>query len=48
MKRTVFIAICVIGILSLASCRSTSDPCGLADNSSNQTNVVQSELMYKA
>ena len=37
MKKAVFIVICVLGIISLASCRSTSRNCGLADNvSSNQ------------
>lgn len=31
MKRVVFIAICVVGLLGLTSCGSTS-PCGLAQN----------------
>lgn len=41
MKRIVFIAICVLGLVSFSSCRSTSDPCGLADNSTNQTEQLQ-------
>ena len=45
MKRFVFIAICIIGLLSFTSCRSTSNPCGLADNSTNQTNNVQFEVI---
>ena len=32
MKKIVFIVICVLGIVSFASCRSTSSSCGLADN----------------
>lgn len=41
MKRIVFIAICVLGLLSFSSCRSTSDPCGLAENSTHQTKQLQ-------
>lgn len=42
MKKIVFIAICVLGLLSLSSCRSTSDPCGLAENSTTtQTKQLQ-------
>ena len=41
MKRIVFIAICVLGLLSFSSCRSTSDPCGLAVNSIDQTEQLQ-------
>ena len=41
MKRIVFIAICMLGLLSFSSCRSTSNPCGLADNSTNQTEQLQ-------
>jgi len=41
MKRIVFIAICVLGLLSFSSCRSTSSPCGLAENSFNQTEQLQ-------
>ncbi|WP_299064598.1 hypothetical protein [uncultured Polaribacter sp.] len=32
MKKVVFIAVCIIGILCFSSCRSTKSPCGLADN----------------
>ena len=36
MKKVVFIAICILGIISFSSCRSTSQSCGLAENT-NQT-----------
>ena len=46
MKKVVFIAICVLGLISLASCRSTSKNCGLADNlSTDQTSNQDSEEM---
>ena len=32
MKKIVFIIVCVMGIICFASCRSTSKPCGIADN----------------
>jgi hypothetical protein len=32
MKRIIHITIFVIGLISLSSCRSTSTPCGLAEN----------------
>ena len=41
MKRIIFIAFCVLGLLSFSSCRSTSDPCGLAENSTNQSEQLQ-------
>lgn len=41
MKRNVFIAICVLGLLSFSSCRSTSDPCGLAENTTDQIEQLQ-------
>ncbi len=41
MKRIVFIVICVLGLFSFSSCRSTSKPCGLAENSTNQTEQLQ-------
>ena len=41
MKRIVFIVICVLGLLSFSSCRSTSSPCGLADSETNQTKQLQ-------
>jgi len=36
MKRVVFIAICVVGLLGLTSCGSTA-PCGLSQNNQKQT-----------
>lgn len=44
MKKNVFIVICVLGLLSLASCRSTSSPCGLADHSTNSTKQLQQSV----
>ena len=41
MKKAVFIAICMLGLISFSSCRSTSKPCGLAENSSIQTQLHQ-------
>jgi len=32
MKKVVFIAVCILGIICFSSCRSTSQSCGLADN----------------
>ena len=32
MKRYIYVSICVLGLISFTSCRSTSKPCGLADN----------------
>lgn len=46
MKRFVFIAICVLGLMSLSSCRSTSDSCGLADNSTKQTKQLQQPSIF--
>lgn len=37
MKKNICVAICILGLLGLSSCRSTSAPCGLANHSSNQT-----------
>lgn len=34
MKKVVFVAICVFGIMCFSSCRSTSKSCGLAENES--------------
>lgn len=31
MKRYIYVSICVLGLISFTSCRSTSKPCGLAD-----------------
>jgi hypothetical protein len=41
MKRIVYIAICVIGLISLSSCRSTSKRCGLAEKTTIQTHKTQ-------
>ncbi|MGY0407923.1 MAG: hypothetical protein ACWIPJ_06165 [Polaribacter sp.] len=41
MKKVIFVTICVIGICCLSSCRSTSRPCGLADNTTTQTTLQQ-------
>ncbi len=32
MKRYIYISVCILGLISFTSCRSTSKPCGLADN----------------
>ena len=51
MKKTVFIAICTVGILSITSCRSSSAAFGLADNTSTkqtQQNFQQTTLVAKA
>jgi hypothetical protein len=32
MKKILFIALYILGICCFASCRSTTKPCGLADN----------------
>jgi hypothetical protein len=32
MKRYIYVSICILGLISFTSCRSTSKPCGLADN----------------
>jgi hypothetical protein len=51
MKKTVWIAICIIGILSSTSCRSTSSSCGLAKNSNTkqtQQTVQQTTIVAKA
>ncbi len=42
MKKYVFIAICSFGLLCFSSCKSTKSPCGLADNTTNQTKRLQS------
>jgi hypothetical protein len=48
MKRIVYIAICVIGLISLSSCRSTSKRCGLAENSTIQTHKIQQPSSFAA
>jgi len=32
MKRYIYVSICVLGLMCFSSCRSTSKPCGLAEN----------------
>ncbi|MDG2357672.1 MAG: hypothetical protein P8L21_05270 [Polaribacter sp.] len=31
MKKIIFISLCILSIVCFSSCRSTSSPCGLAD-----------------
>jgi hypothetical protein len=46
MKKVVFIAICIVGIICFSSCRSTTKPCGLADAiTTNQTILQQADLI---
>ncbi|WP_405606167.1 hypothetical protein [Polaribacter sp. Asnod1-A03] len=46
MKKLIFIAICILGIISFSSCRSTSSPCGLADNTTTtQTTLKQANFI---
>jgi len=44
MKKTVFIVVCILGIICFSSCRSTSQPCGLADNITIQTTLQQADF----
>jgi hypothetical protein len=44
MKKVIGIAICILGIMSISSCRSTYKPCGLAENPPTQTNVNQTDI----
>ena len=45
MKKIVFVAICVLSVMFLSSCRSTSKSCGLSDNTSTtQTTLKQSDI----
>ena len=44
MKKAVFIAVCIIGIICFSSCRSTSQSCGLADSITIQTTLQQVDL----
>ncbi|MEE9409266.1 MAG: hypothetical protein V3V28_14475 [Polaribacter sp.] len=45
MKKVVFIAVCILGIMCFSSCRSTSKSCGLADNTTTiQTTLNQVDL----
>ncbi len=43
MKKVVFISVCIVGILCFSSCRSTSKPCGLANDSTINTHVDLTE-----
>ncbi|MDD7916003.1 hypothetical protein [Polaribacter ponticola] len=45
MKKTVFIAVCILGVICFSSCRSTSSSCGLADNTTIQTTLKQADLV---
>ncbi|WP_299670141.1 hypothetical protein [uncultured Polaribacter sp.] len=46
MKKVVFVAICIVGIICFSSCRSTSSSCGLADASlTNQTIAKQADFL---
>ncbi|MCI2228319.1 hypothetical protein MC378_04000 [Polaribacter sp. MSW13] len=42
MKKIIFIGICVLGLISFSSCRSSKSSCGLADN--NTTTTIQTTL----
>jgi len=45
LKKIVFIAICILGIVCFSSCRSTSSSCGLADyQPTTQTTFQQVDL----
>ena len=41
MKKAISIVICILGILSISSCRSTGNSCGLAVNTSIETTTQQ-------
>ncbi|WP_298777788.1 hypothetical protein [uncultured Polaribacter sp.] len=45
MKKAVFIAVCILGIICFSSCRSTSQSCGLADTTTIQTTLKQVDLV---
>jgi hypothetical protein len=45
MKKVLFIAVCILGILCFSSCRSTSRSCGLADATINlQVNLTEAVI----
>jgi len=44
MKKAIFIAVCILGIICFSSCRSTSQSCGLANNAASQTTLQQPNL----
>lgn len=41
MKKSVFIAVCMLFVVSLSSCRSTSRSCGLAETPTTAPITVQ-------
>lgn len=45
MKKIICIAVCILGLISLSSCRSTSSSCGLASNSEITNNSQQFALI---
>lgn len=45
MKKIAFIVVCILGILSFSSCRSTSSACGLANNTTIQTTLQQVDFV---
>ena len=44
MKKAIFIVVCILGIICFSSCRSTSESCGLADNTATQATLQQADL----
>ena len=45
MKKAVFIVVCILGIICFSSCRSTSQSCGLAYNTTTQTTLQQVNVL---
>ena len=43
MKKLVFIVICIVGLVSFSSCRSTSKSCGLAKNTKKVKQIEQNQ-----
>ncbi|MDC0177027.1 hypothetical protein OAJ14_02590 [Polaribacter sp.] len=41
MKKILFIAVCVIGVICSSSCKSTSSRCGLADTTTTFQKTLQ-------
>jgi hypothetical protein len=46
MKKVVFIAICIVGVICFSSCRSTTKPCGLADAATTNLTVLKQENVF--
>lgn len=44
MKLKIIIIVFITGMLTLSSCRSTSKPCGLAENPTNTSQKITSSL----